>query len=83
MSIEIAPIEGAFAGRVSGIDLSRPLTPDEVAVIEAGMDRHAVLVFRDQSPTRSRWRSPATSARSRTRAAATSPGPRTGACRSA
>jgi hypothetical protein len=24
MSIAIAPIEGAFAGRVSGIDLSRP-----------------------------------------------------------
>jgi len=48
VSITVAPIEGAFAGRVSGIDLARPLTPGEVAVIEAGMDRHAVLVFHDQ-----------------------------------
>ena len=46
--ISIAPIEGAFAGRVSGIDLAWPLTPDEVAVLEAGMDRHAVLAFHDQ-----------------------------------
>ena len=51
VSITIAPIEGAFAGRVSGVDLARPLTPDEVAVIEAGMDRHAVLVFHDQPLT--------------------------------
>jgi alpha-ketoglutarate-dependent 2,4-dichlorophenoxyacetate dioxygenase len=36
---------GAEAG---GIDLSRPLTPDQVKAIEAAMDRHAVLVFRNQ-----------------------------------
>ena len=48
VSITVATIEGAFAGSVSGVDLARPLTPDEVAVIEAGMDRHAVLVFHDQ-----------------------------------
>jgi alpha-ketoglutarate-dependent 2,4-dichlorophenoxyacetate dioxygenase len=36
---------------VSGIDLTRPLTPAEVAAIEAGMDRHAVLVFHDQRLT--------------------------------
>ena len=34
-----------------GVDLARPLTPDEVAVIETGMDRHAVLVFHDQPLT--------------------------------
>ena len=37
-----------FAGEVSGIDLTRPLTAAEVAAVAAGMDRFAVLVFRDQ-----------------------------------
>lgn len=43
---------GAAATRpgaeASGIDLSRPLSADEVKAIEDGMDRHAALVFRDQ-----------------------------------
>jgi alpha-ketoglutarate-dependent 2,4-dichlorophenoxyacetate dioxygenase len=33
---------------VEGIDMTRPLSPDEVAAIHAGMDRYAVLVFHDQ-----------------------------------
>ena len=32
----------------SGVDLSRPLSADEVKAVEDAMDRHAVLVFRDQ-----------------------------------
>lgn len=40
-----------FAGEVSGIDLTRPLTAEEVAAVAAGMDRFAVLVFRDQRLT--------------------------------
>ncbi len=40
-----------FAGEVSGIDLTRPLTAAEVAAVAAGMDRFAVLVFRDQRLT--------------------------------
>jgi alpha-ketoglutarate-dependent 2,4-dichlorophenoxyacetate dioxygenase len=36
---------------VSGIDVAAPLSPEEVAAVEAGMDRHAVLVFRDQRIT--------------------------------
>jgi alpha-ketoglutarate-dependent 2,4-dichlorophenoxyacetate dioxygenase len=40
-----------FAGEVSGVDITRPLSRDEVAAIEAGMDRHAVLVFHDQRLT--------------------------------
>src|SRR3954467_11065562 len=36
------------AGEVEGIDLSRPIGPEEVAAIAAGMDKFAVLVFRDQ-----------------------------------
>jgi alpha-ketoglutarate-dependent 2,4-dichlorophenoxyacetate dioxygenase len=40
-----------FAAEASGIDLRRPLTPEQVRAIEAAMDRHAVLVFRDQPMT--------------------------------
>jgi alpha-ketoglutarate-dependent 2,4-dichlorophenoxyacetate dioxygenase len=39
---------GDFAGDVTGIDLTKPLTTQEVAAIEAGMDRFAVLVFHGQ-----------------------------------
>jgi len=51
MSIAIHAIPGAFAGEVSGIDLTQPIGRDDAAAIEAGMDRHAVLVFRDQRIT--------------------------------
>jgi alpha-ketoglutarate-dependent 2,4-dichlorophenoxyacetate dioxygenase len=37
-----------FAGEVSGVDITRPLSPSEVAAISAGMDQYGVLVFRDQ-----------------------------------
>jgi alpha-ketoglutarate-dependent 2,4-dichlorophenoxyacetate dioxygenase len=50
--VDIAPLtrnrSGDFAGEVTGIDLTKPLTPSQVAAIEAGMDRFAVLVFHDQ-----------------------------------
>jgi len=36
---------------VSGVDLRKPLTRDEAAEIEAGMDKYAVLVFHDQDLT--------------------------------
>ena len=48
MSVTIRPVHPLFVGEVSGIDISRPITSTEVAAIEAGMDRYAVLVFRDQ-----------------------------------
>ncbi len=48
MPISIRPLTPVFAGEVAGIDCRRPLDPDEVAAIDAGMDRYAVLVFRDQ-----------------------------------
>jgi alpha-ketoglutarate-dependent 2,4-dichlorophenoxyacetate dioxygenase len=48
MPITIAQIGTVFAGEVSGIDTTKPVKPVDVATIEAGMDRYAVLVFRDQ-----------------------------------
>jgi alpha-ketoglutarate-dependent 2,4-dichlorophenoxyacetate dioxygenase len=51
MTISIRPLHPVFVGEVDGIDCRHPLRPDEVAAIEAGMDRYAVLVFRDQPIT--------------------------------
>lgn len=51
MAIQIRQIHDAFAGEVSGIDLAQPLTTEDVGAIEAGMDKYAVLVFRDQNIT--------------------------------
>ena len=51
MSIAIRQIHPVFVGEVSGIDIPKPLSRDDVAAIEAGMDRYAVLVFRDQEIT--------------------------------
>jgi alpha-ketoglutarate-dependent 2,4-dichlorophenoxyacetate dioxygenase len=51
MSIEIRQLHPVFMGEVSGVDLSRPLTREEAATLEAGMDRYAVLVFHDQEIT--------------------------------
>ncbi len=46
--MEIRALNPGFVGEVSGIDITRPLTPAEAAAIEAGMDQYAVLVFHDQ-----------------------------------
>ena len=51
MAVSIRQLHPVFVGEVSGVDLRRPLTRDEVAAIEAGMDRHAVLVFHGQQIT--------------------------------
>ena len=51
MSLAIRQLTPVFAGEVSGVDITKPLTPDEVAVLEAGMDRYAVLVFHGQQLT--------------------------------
>jgi alpha-ketoglutarate-dependent 2,4-dichlorophenoxyacetate dioxygenase len=51
MTIAIRQIHPVFVGEVSGVDVSRPLAREEVAALEAGMDRFAVLVFHDQRLT--------------------------------
>src|SRR5438270_4614537 len=51
MSVSIRPLHPLFVGEVAGVDCRRPLGAAEVTAIEAGMDRHAVLVFRDQPIT--------------------------------
>jgi alpha-ketoglutarate-dependent 2,4-dichlorophenoxyacetate dioxygenase len=49
MAIEISPLTQDFAGEVSGIDLTCPLSAAQVATLEAGMDRFAVLVYHGQN----------------------------------
>src|SRR5580692_2301921 len=49
--MHITPLHQDFVGEVSAIDISVPLTQAQVAEIDAGMDRFAVLVFPDQPLT--------------------------------
>ena len=51
MAVSIRQLQPVFAGEVSGIDCRKPLSPDEIAAIEAGMDEYGVLVFRGQRIT--------------------------------
>jgi alpha-ketoglutarate-dependent 2,4-dichlorophenoxyacetate dioxygenase len=51
MAVSIRQIHPVFVGEVSGVDITRPLTPEEVAAIDEGMNRYAVLVFHDQKIT--------------------------------
>ncbi|MSP01858.1 MAG: TauD/TfdA family dioxygenase [Acetobacteraceae bacterium] len=51
MAIGIRSLTPDFAGEVSGVDLTRPLTATEVAGLEAGMDRYAVLIYHGQAVT--------------------------------
>jgi len=51
MGIDVRQIHPVFVGEVSGIDISKPLSPDDVAAIDEGMLRYAVLVFHDQKIT--------------------------------
>jgi alpha-ketoglutarate-dependent 2,4-dichlorophenoxyacetate dioxygenase len=51
-SLSIKPVDPVsrpfFGGEVSGVDLTRPLSREQAAAIEAGMDQYGVLVFHDQ-----------------------------------
>ena len=48
MAITIRQLGPCLAGEVDGVDMAKPMTADQVAAIHAGMDKYAVLVFRNQ-----------------------------------
>ena len=50
-AVSFRQVGPSLAAEVEGIDLTRPLSPDEVAAVHAGMDKYAVLVFHDQPLT--------------------------------
>ena len=51
MTLAIRQVHPVFVGEVSGVDLTKPLSRDEVLALEAGMDRYAVLVYPGQAIT--------------------------------
>lgn len=51
MALSIRQVQPVFFGEVAGVDLAKPLSAQDVAALEAGMDKYAVLVFRDQDIT--------------------------------
>jgi alpha-ketoglutarate-dependent 2,4-dichlorophenoxyacetate dioxygenase len=51
MTVTIRQLHPVFAGEVEGVDLRKPLAPEDVSAIEAGMDQYAVLVFHGQDIT--------------------------------
>ena len=50
-TIHPGPAGTGFVGEVTGIDITVPLGREQVAAIEAGMDRHAILAFPKQALT--------------------------------
>jgi alpha-ketoglutarate-dependent 2,4-dichlorophenoxyacetate dioxygenase len=46
MTVTFTPLHPVIGAECSGVDISQPLTPEEAAAIDAGMDRYAVMVFR-------------------------------------
>ena len=51
MGVEIRQVGECFAGEVTGIELTEPLSTENVNAIHEGMDKYAVLTFREQPLT--------------------------------
>jgi alpha-ketoglutarate-dependent 2,4-dichlorophenoxyacetate dioxygenase len=51
MALSVRPLHDVFAAEVGGVDLTQPLSREDVAAIETAIAEHAVLVFRDQRVT--------------------------------
>jgi len=54
MPVTTRQIGLCFAAEVEGVDMTKPLSPEEVAAIHTGMDTYAVLVFHRQTMHRAR-----------------------------
>lgn len=51
MALTLKPLHANFAAEASGVDLTRPLSDADRRAINAAMNAHAVLVWRDQPMT--------------------------------
>ena len=47
MSLQLKSLHSVFVAEASGIDISQPLSAADVAAIDAAMNEHAVLVWRN------------------------------------
>ena len=50
-SITVTPIAGALGAEIGGIDLAKPLGPDDTKTIRQALLDHLVIFFRDQQLT--------------------------------
>ncbi len=50
MAVTLTPCRPGFAAACTGVNISQPLTPEQAAAIDAGMDKFAVLIFRHPAP---------------------------------
>jgi taurine dioxygenase len=48
LEMKVTPLSTACGAEISGVDLTRELTPSQVAAIKAAWNKHLVLVFRGQ-----------------------------------
>jgi alpha-ketoglutarate-dependent 2,4-dichlorophenoxyacetate dioxygenase len=48
MELSVRQLHPLFVGEVSGVDVGRPIDAATLAALNAAIDRHAVLIFRDQ-----------------------------------
>jgi alpha-ketoglutarate-dependent 2,4-dichlorophenoxyacetate dioxygenase len=51
MAIALTPLHPTLGAELRGVDLTRPMTPDVFAEIDAAFNRHGILVFPDQPVT--------------------------------
>jgi alpha-ketoglutarate-dependent 2,4-dichlorophenoxyacetate dioxygenase len=51
MPVTIRKLHPLFVGEVTGVDLTKPVSPDDAVAIERGMDDYAVLIFPKQDIT--------------------------------
>ncbi len=48
MPLQFTPLHPLFAAEASGFDLAKPLSTEQIREIDEGMNKYAVLVFRNQ-----------------------------------
>ena len=51
MGVQVTTIRPGFVAEIIGLDISRPVPPDDMAALGDASDEHAVLVFRGQTLT--------------------------------
>ncbi|MEO6153742.1 MAG: TauD/TfdA family dioxygenase [Croceibacterium sp.] len=51
MPLNVAPILPRFGAECSGVDLTRPLSPEEVSQVTGAMDTYGICVYRDTGLT--------------------------------
>ena len=51
LGVSFKPVQANFGAMVEGLDLKKPLSEEQQAVLLKGLDRHDILLFRGQALT--------------------------------